>query len=400
MSDVPCRLCGAEQWVKFSSITFGVWKENNNELLRDSKEYPLGECQQCGHVQITFDYTAELFSTLYFHSAQEAVMWHEELVDSDYPYQNMVEFASSDKEPMVVVDFGCGEGRLLSVVNTTYKNSKLIGIDFNDRFFLKNADYVSHNLNDLSDLPRNFWPNGIDLATASHVLEHMVDPVDFLTHIKSHLSQGGTIFIEVPDFTYPHDSNLIGKSNLVNLQHIHYFTADSLTYIAGQAGLVVIKLQHITTGYIPRLQALFKRAVGQKGRQTKYAKFHGMNVVRHYQAICLQRRKAFAYQLTEQIQRDKVIGLWGLGADFYELLNESPALIQAIKTNSLVLFDYGHKGKQFLSQTILSSSDIPKQKFKVFVCPVLIETTIKMREVSRHWLNVAEFNDSELFHGG
>lgn len=396
MSDVPCRLCGAGQWMQFSSITFGVWKENDDELLRDSKRYPLGECQQCGHVQVTCDYRAELFSTLYFHSAQEAVMWHEALVGSDIPYLNMVEFASSDKAPKLVVDFGCGEGKLLSVINSSYKNSKLIGIDFNDRFVLKNADYVSHDLNNLSDLPSNSWPSGIDLATASHVLEHVVEPVEFLTHIKSHLSQDGNIFIEVPDFSHQHDSTLIGKSNLVNLQHIHYFTADSLTYAAEQAGLEVIKLKHVTTGYIPRLQALFKRPAGQSSHLTKYPKFNGINAVRHYQAICRDRRQHFVLALLQQIERDKMAGIWGLGADFYELLNESTELIQAIEAGTLVLFDYAHKGKQFLSHTILCSSDIPKQKFKVFICPMLVETTIRMREVSQYWQNVVEFNDSEF----
>ena len=395
MSDAPCRLCGAEQWENFSSVTFGVWKESDNELLRDSKQYPLGECQQCGHVQVTCEYTTELFSTLYFHSTQEAVMWHEELIGSDSPYQDMVEFTFSDKEPKLVVDFGCGEGKLLSVASSIYESSQLIGIDFNDRFVLKNADYVSHDLNNLADLPCSAWPNGIDLATASHVLEHVVEPVDFLSHINSHLNQDGTIFIEVPDFTHPHDSNLIGKSNLVNLQHIHYFTADSLTYAAQQAGLQVIKLQHVTTGYIPRLQGLFKRGTGQSSRQTNFAKFDAINAVRYYQAVCRGRRQKFAQALLQQIEFNKVTGIWGLGADFYELLIESPELIQAIKAGTLVLFDYAHKGKQFLSQTILCSSDISKQTFKVFICPVLVETAIKMREVSQHWQNVVEFNDNE-----
>jgi 2-polyprenyl-3-methyl-5-hydroxy-6-metoxy-1,4-benzoquinol methylase len=400
MSNIPCRLCQSDLWELFSFITFGVWKEkdNDNELLRDSKDYPLGQCQHCGHVQVVCEYTTELFTKLYFHSKQEAVMWHEALVGSSVPYQEMVKFACNDKVPEVVVDFGCGEGKLLSVVNSIYMSSKLVGIDFNDRFSLENADYLPHNLNELSDLSRAFWPNGIDLATASHVLEHIVEPVVFLSHIKSHLSNDGAIFIEVPDFSHRHDLNLIGKSNLINLQHIHYFTADSLSYVAEQVGLQVVNLQHVTTGYIPRLQALFKRATTHSGIQTKSAKFDGINAVSHYQATCREHRKKFAHALFQQIELDKVTGLWGLGADFYELLNESPLLIQAIKSKSLILFDYAHKGKSFLSQTILCSSDIPKQKFNVFICPMLVETTMKMRDVSQHWQNVVEFNDTELTH--
>lgn len=390
-SVTPCRLCQSEQLVRFSNITFGVWLEDRNEIIRDSDDYFLGQCKQCGHVQVAAQYTPELLTKLYFHSAQEAVMWHESLVDNDAPYQEMVDFACKDNSPNTIVDFGCGEGKLLSVARAKFPKSALVGIDFNDRFGQENIDYLAYNLNDLSELPATYWANGIDLALASHVLEHIVSPVIFLKNIASHLSVNGMIFVEVPDFSNCHDLRSIGRSNLVNLQHIHYFTLDSLRYAANQVGLQIISSKQVTTGYIPRLQVLLAQHANIDADVDVSAigvRFKAAESVIHYQDNCRERRAKLAGILLETINQDGKVGIWGIGADFYLLMKEHPALVKAIVDNQLVMFDQSIKGNTYLSRVILSSSEIPQQDYAVFIGPQLAETSVKMSEVSKGWLNV------------
>ena len=389
MPTVQCQLCHTQQWRIFSQISFGVWDKNTSMLVRKSSDYPLSICQHCGHVQISSEYTSELFKNLYFHSAQEAVMWHESLLNSNSPYEEMVSFALSDLAPNTIVDFGCGEGKLLEATHSATPKSTLIGIDFNDRFSQKNIRYLSFDLNQLQNLSNDHWPNGVDLAMASHVLEHVIDPVDFLRQIKKQLSPTGAIFIEVPDFSERHNIESIGMSNLINLQHIHYFTVDSLNYAAHKAGLKAVKIARITTGYIPRLQMLLKVNLIEQAH-VSVSIFNAVDVICHYQAQCSELRSRLASILREKIIQEGKVGLWGIGADFYSLINEHADLKSLISQGKMILFDYALKGKEFQSQIILCSSDIPTVDYTVLISPLLLETRIKMRAVCCDWKNVLD----------
>ncbi len=387
MSIASCQLCKTTDWLDFSSIIFGTWDEDSPNLSRHSSQYPLSQCQTCGHVQVSSLYTPELFENLYFHSTQEAVMWHETLINCNQAYCEMIDFALQDENVANVVDFGCGEGSLLAATHDRLPNSELFGIDFNDRFSQDCIKYLTFDLNNLNALPNRHWPEGIALAMASHVLEHVVDPVNFLKAIKQRLKPEGTIFIEVPDFSERHNQSAIGMSNLINLQHIHYFTADSLTFAAAQAGLKVVKQNRCTTGYIPRLQVTLKPLHSEviKRPATQY---DAADVITHYQHQCRKLRENLANLLKKTIEECGHVGIWGAGADFYNLVNEHPSISELINQGKITLFDYSLKSKRYGQQLIRCSSDIPSLAYSVFMSPLLAETRVKMHAISKEWHNV------------
>ncbi len=389
MKQAHCQLCKQQNWLIFSAIPFGIWDKDSKQLSRQNSNYPLGKCQSCGHVQVSLIYTKELFEKLYFHSSQEAVMWHESLVGSERPYEEMIDFAFNGQYPTTIVDFGCGEGKLLAAAKDIAKQSKLIGIDFNDRFSQQDITYMAFDLNDLSQLSNHLWPDGIDLAMASHVLEHVIDPVSFLAELKARLSPHGKIFIEVPDFTLRHDEKSIGMSNLVNLQHIHYYTRDSLAFAAKQAGLTIVKQAQMTTGYIPRLQMLLELHNASLEEQVP-SLFDAADVILHYQSCCRDLRNRLVGKVNAALNEQSKVGLWGIGADFYNMLNEHPELTELIAKGEVVLFDYSLKGKALQRQHILGSDEIPQFNHPVFMTPQLAETRVKMHVISRDWPNVID----------
>jgi 2-polyprenyl-3-methyl-5-hydroxy-6-metoxy-1,4-benzoquinol methylase len=75
-------------------------------------------------------------------------------------------------------------------------------------------------------------PEGrFDLVVMSHVLEHMPDPVGYLSHLReSVLTPGGWFLIEVPNL-YSHDS--------FEVAHLFAFSAHTLVEILRKAGMVV-----------------------------------------------------------------------------------------------------------------------------------------------------------------
>jgi len=97
---------------------------------------------------------------------------------------------------------------------------------------------------DLSDYKNqaSFGTN-FDVISLSHVLEHTIEPVGFLTEASTLLSNAGVIFIEVPDCARtPSDSFALFS----NLEHTLNFTEETLIAVAERAGLSVSTMEHFT----------------------------------------------------------------------------------------------------------------------------------------------------------
>jgi len=392
MKTNSCQVCKHNNWSQFSSIPFGYWETKTELLQRKHENYPLSQCQQCGHVQVNVTYTQTLFEELYFRSTQEAVMWHESMIGSSLPYEQMCDFAIGFDKPKTVIDFGCGEGKLLDSVRKRLPNSQLIGVDFNERMPHHQIEYVSLNLNQLGGLSQYDWSGHVDLACASHVLEHLEDPVSFLSRVKDQLSESGQIFIEVPDFSNFHSATSIGLSNLVNLQHIHYYTIDQLTHIASLSGLSVVRSAQFQTGYIPRLQMILKPVTRElMHTQVKRRVLPNTpDVILHYQKFCAKKRNALAFNIIQHVEKYGIVGVWGIGADFYRMLSEHASLVSLINQEKVILFDYALKGKRLEQQIIQCSSKLAHVDFSVYLTPLLAETRIKMKDIAANWPHVID----------
>jgi len=74
-----------------------------------------------------------------------------------------------------------------------------------------------------------------DVIIMRHVLEHIVDPIQYLLKIQKDLSDDGVIFIEVPDFTF-----LDNHNDTLLFEHVNYFSQLTLSRVLDSAGLIVI----------------------------------------------------------------------------------------------------------------------------------------------------------------
>lgn len=84
----------------------------------------------------------------------------------------------------------------------------------------------------------------VDLVTIVHVLEHMADPIRFLTDIiETDLKPHGTLFIEVPD-AYEFDY-LDKDHDEFNSLHLFFFNVSTLDRILRKAGFVLQIMQKI-----------------------------------------------------------------------------------------------------------------------------------------------------------
>jgi 2-polyprenyl-3-methyl-5-hydroxy-6-metoxy-1,4-benzoquinol methylase len=90
-----------------------------------------------------------------------------------------------------------------------------------------------------------------DIITANHVIEHVPNPVETLTTMRSLLSPAGFIWIAVPNVAYPPSKKLKGLWHSADLPyHLMQFTPESITRAGTEAGLTA---QKQFTESIPRI---------------------------------------------------------------------------------------------------------------------------------------------------
>ena len=156
-----------------------------------------------------------------------------------------------------ILDIGCGGGVFLHTFLQRFPSWQAFGVEPTTAF----AELASRRL----DRPviagaysRGKAGVAFDLITCNQVLEHTIDPADFLRDIHADLAPGGHLYIEVPD-TSDFES-LPPEHDRFLMQHLWYFTDVSLQRLAGAAGLeTVITEKQVTKRGRNNLVALLRR---------------------------------------------------------------------------------------------------------------------------------------------
>ncbi len=141
------------------------------------------------------------------------------------------------------LDVGCGSGELLEHVWKQYgEGAHAIGIEPNDntrKMCLDKRLEVRPSLGDAAD---DMW----DVVSSLHVLEHIVEPYDYLLSLKSRLKSTGYLVIDIPHLT--------GRpSRVLGLPHVGAFLPETLKFLAERAGFEVIWVGVTMDPYLPHL---------------------------------------------------------------------------------------------------------------------------------------------------
>ncbi|MCX6035438.1 MAG: class I SAM-dependent methyltransferase [Chloroflexi bacterium] len=129
------------------------------------------------------------------------------------------------------LDIGCSVGALLQHFQGAYHN-QAVGVEPGEAHRMhacKEGLTVYPTLEDLEKA----WEARFDLISMSHILEHLPDPVGYLTHLRdSTLVPDGWLLIEVPNL-YTHDS--------FEVAHLYAFSPHTLHEILRKSGFEVVK---------------------------------------------------------------------------------------------------------------------------------------------------------------
>jgi len=76
-----------------------------------------------------------------------------------------------------------------------------------------------------------------DFVSLSHVLEHMLDPLDFLVKLRDVLDDDGYVYIAVPDVSRPFDAS----DKFFHIEHTIYFSTKTLRQILQKSGFEIVR---------------------------------------------------------------------------------------------------------------------------------------------------------------
>jgi SAM-dependent methyltransferase len=149
-----------------------------------------------------------------------------------------------------VLDFGCGGGFLLKVLQT----KKAVGVEINPH-----ARETAHKLGietyaSLSEVNDKF-----DKVISSHALEHVPHPRQAILELKDKLRDGGKMVFLLPLDDWRTSSNRHYFPGDIN-QHLHAWTPLTLGNLIASCGLRVERVDIITHAWPPNHRQLWDRS--------------------------------------------------------------------------------------------------------------------------------------------
>lgn len=145
-----------------------------------------------------------------------------------------------------LLDIGCGNGDFLAFMSTL--NWRAEGID-TDKKMIQICRGRGLQVEENTLEKQNYPDNTFDAITAKHVIEHVYDPVGFLSECLRILKPGGYLVLLTPNLqSLGHKLFTDSWLGLEIPRHITLFTLDSLRMIAQKVGLKIVSFS--STGRI------------------------------------------------------------------------------------------------------------------------------------------------------
>jgi hypothetical protein len=141
------------------------------------------------------------------------------------------------RDAMKIVEVGCGAGGILDFFRS--EGHSVIGIDLGSEYVAYGRDVHGLDLRVcmLKDLALDFTP---DLVIYSHVMEHILHPLDEMKSIASVSGSETLVYIEVPGLKNIHKGYSMDVMKYYQNAHSYHFTLGSLRYLMESAGFGLV----------------------------------------------------------------------------------------------------------------------------------------------------------------
>jgi len=213
---------------------------NRKGEVRDAPEIKVIQCEDCGLVTLSsIDHITDGFYEESGMHGAEPIPINAWLKDAEWDDRRRFDMTKSMIRNKKVLDFGCGAGGYLRLVQSLAKDVTGIELEARVHEYWRGEFNIVPNINAVED--------HFDLITAFHVIEHLPDPRAMLANLAKLLQPGGRVIIEVPNaedaLLTLYDCTAFQNFTYWS-QHLFLFNSATLELLARQAGLKVVLIKH------------------------------------------------------------------------------------------------------------------------------------------------------------
>lgn len=370
MGNRVCPICDGDRSEFLREINMKVPKEYHLP-----ERYNVVSCVNCGLVYADTSATEEDYDWFYSNCN---FYGDDSKDDNKYRYEItkdfLEEYVNLDSR---MLNFGAGNGRFeVALKENGYFN--IVGTDpsLESVNRLKNAGIKAYVRNIYSDVSYDEIEK-YDCVFLFEVAEHLLHPQKGIQSVKKMLKKNGVFIISVPDYSQIEDDRS-SIPNYFNLEHINYFSEQSLDNLMGKFGMKRVEqkrdgidLIHV---YI-NCDELFEIT---KDTLTK-------NSIQKYFQDKGSKEKEVE-QIIERINiEQREIVIWGTGSYVMSLIAKTNLLkcnIKGFVDNNKI-----KQGREMYGYTIYAPDFLLDKNYIVLICSMLNSEEIRTQLESMHTKN-------------
>jgi hypothetical protein len=368
-----CSICSHSDLRKIGTRNFVPDDYHQSAQLIGIDDF---ECMKCGHVQSKNFGGSAFLSTLYNHEKLKE-QW---APDGSTPYRDIAQTSFSfitrlGRSADTVYDFGAGD---LEVLNEGHQlglwdRKQCLGIDFNITENKHGTPTISIDLSKKfsEELLNKTNQKKFDLGFCTHVLEHLEEPYQFLTEVLKIAHQDSVLYVEVPDNHSVTKSDMVTAS-LYCIQHIHFYSLDTLIQLTQRAGWEVLEARSSRYGWVPRICLTLKPKL-----ENKTSKLYN-----EHTSYLDKIGNDFKDKITRSNRSGSRIAIWGLGSDFHLYINKESSLLNEIDQNVMVI-DSRFAGKKVSGFDVKDSSFLYGFTGEIYCTPFTENSRETMRSIAK-----------------
>jgi SAM-dependent methyltransferase len=262
-------------------------------------------CRSCGFI---FNRAFDKKQTIYGNAYDNRQHFSEYFTD----YMKEISECLIHKKGVIhsrIVEVGCGDGTFLRLLLSDEQNGNT-GIGFDPSYRGPESDCGGRARFVVDYYDQRYAGHGADVVISRHVIEHIIDPMDFLMNIRSSLDKQGdaTIFLETPDVRWILENNTFWD---FCYEHCSYFSPGSLSAALRIAGFEPVELiatfrgQYMLSVAKPTGDGFGAQVWSEPDEVPELAEEYA----RHEQDFVQKSRS-----LLRNASRTSTVSLWGAGA--------------------------------------------------------------------------------------
>ena len=237
-----------------------------------------------------------------------------------------------------LLDVGCGNGSFLRAFGMVRPRWSLFGADRDDSF--NSAVRSIDGVEQLYTCPIREIPEKFDVIVMVHSLEHIPEPVEFLTNLADRLTEGGHVIVQLPYFLH-------NPVYLFVADHCSHFTQSSAVDVLRRAGFVAVDA---TTRHVSKeLTIIARKSEAEQPRPADHGAPQTVQVVQRL----LEWSRSVSNSARDLSQR-RPFGLWGSSVTATWLFAEIDGNMDFFVDDSPT-----RQGQTFLDRPVLAPTQVP-----------------------------------------